>query len=95
MVNPKRAIRKAPLLVVGSILTRSFGVVLSDSLRSKSSDSKSVKSLVFLIGTVPRAFLIQKTSMSGQTEKPIKSQPRELWMNSKVTPPARKAKVRV
>lgn len=78
IVSSKRAMRKAPLPVVGRILTRFSGVVWSVSLRRRSSERRSVKSLVFLTGTSFKAFLIQKTSIKGQAVKLMKSQPREL-----------------
>lgn len=51
---------------------------------------KSVKLSVFLTGTSARAFLIQKISMSGQNEKPIKIQPREFLMKRRAIPPDRR-----
>ena len=86
----KRAIIKAPLLVLGRILVRSAGVVLLDNNKSKSSEIRSVKLLVLPIGVSERAFLIQKMSIAGQVEKPIKAQPRLILKYSNVMPPKSK-----
>ena len=69
--------------VLGRILTKSVGTVFSLRSRSKFSDNRSVRLSDCLTGISARSLLIQKTIMSGITEKPIRVQPNEYLKNSK------------
>ena len=85
------AMKKMPLLVLGRTWTRSAGVVLGDSSKSKSSERMSVKVPEVPMGMSERAFLIQKRSMAGRAEKPMRVQPMDDRMSRSVMPPASKA----
>ena len=87
----KRAMIKAPLLVFGKIWVRSAGEEFLVISRSKSSEIRSVKLSVLPIGMSTRSFLIQKISMAGREEKPIKVQPMEFWKYNSVMPPKSRA----
>ncbi len=65
----------APPVVRDRIRIRSLVVRLSRRRMSKSSEIRSVKLRVSRVGIYARAFLIQKTKMMGQDEKPISIQP--------------------
>ena len=70
----------------------SVTVFLSFKSRSRSSEIRSVKFSVLPISTALRAFLIQKISIIGMAEKPIKVQPIDFLRKRRVIPPANKVK---
>lgn len=85
--RPNLAIINIPLLVLGRIWTRSAEEAVLDKSKSKSSDKRSVKEPEGPTGMVARAVLIQKISITGSTEHPIKAQPRGIPKYSNAIPP--------
>ena len=72
----------------------SAGVMRSFKRRRRSSERRSVKSLVGPMGMKARAFLIQKMSMRGRAEKPRGTQPMGSLKKRRARPPAARAKKR-
>lgn len=93
--SSRRAMRKAPLLVRGRILGRSAVVISGVSNKRRSSEIRSVKASVLPMAMLARAFLIQKISMGGIVERPIKIQPMECLITRRAMPPASRARKRI
>ena len=91
MGSSNLAIRKRPLIVFGKMGIKSRVVRFGFKRRSKSSEMRSVKSLLFLVGISFRAFLVQKRMTIGTVVKPIKSQQSGFLRKIKVMPPASRA----
>ena len=74
---------------------RSAGVMSGVNNRRRFSEIRSVKASVFPIAMLERAFLTQKMSINGMTERPIKIQPMECLITSRAMPPASRERKRM